>query len=154
MNNKAKGFSKKMKEIEKELLVQYKNQSFTHSKKSGSCLEGETDDKFFKVAAYGNGVAIIDYSYLGPKDIIIPCSIDGKPVLAITGGKTKGAFESKSIRSVIIPETVEKIGRFTFKNNNIKRIELPELESIGLEAFKSNTIKEVSFKGNIKTIDV
>ena len=69
----------------------------------------------------------------GSLSVIIPASIEGKPVRSIG----EGAFESLSITSVTIPDTVTSIGWFAFSNcTDLSRVFIPEsVTTIGYEAF-------------------
>lgn len=68
---------------------------------------------------------ITNYHYSGggiePKDIVIPNNLDGQTVVGMGGG----AFESKSLTSVIIPDNVIFIGLGAFDSNVFITITLP-----------------------------
>lgn len=108
------------------------------------------------------------------KDVIIPDSIDGKPVIRI-GEK---AFHCKKIESVVVPETVTEIGMMAFCDCNmlesitikgpirdipkecflscrhLEHIELPDtIEYIGEEAFFScKSLGAFKFPKSLKMI--
>ncbi len=90
-----------------------------------------TEDIFTYILVDG-GVSITGYT--GSSDILtIPSSIDGKDVVSIADS----AFESSDIKSVIIPDSVTKIGWFSFKGcKNLRTVTIPQsVTSIGYSAF-------------------
>ena len=73
----------------------------------------------------------------------------GETIIAIGDG----AFTSKGITSVTIPETVKSIGNTAFQMNELTEIKLPsKLESSGFAAFATNKITEVTIPGTLKEI--
>ena len=92
---------------------------------------------------------ITGYSSEGPKDVVIPCQIGGKNVVYIGNS----AFESKSLTSVIMPDTVKSIGEKAFYSNSITTLELGNsVESIDRMAFAGNDLTEVVFPDSLKSI--
>src|SRR5690349_21048016 len=63
----------------------------------------------FAYAASNNAVAIVGYSGPGGP-VVIPNSVNGLPVTVIGAG----AFQTKGITSVVIPNSVTNIGRDAF----------------------------------------
>lgn len=75
-------------------------------------------------------------------DIVIPSSIDGVEVKKIG----YGAFRSKGITSVIMPDTVTDIATLAFAWDKISIVVLPKkLETIGSRAFESNNLTSIDF---------
>ena len=93
------------------------------------------------------------YSYTGTADeVIIPDYYNGYPVKKINSR----AFESKTMSSVKLPETLTEIGGSAFyKCTNLEKIEFPDsMETLfGASAFYGCTaLKEVTFGDNLKSI--
>lgn len=80
-----------------------------------------------------NGKAILT-SYLGnDKDVIIPAAVDGYLVV----GLGDNVFAESNIVSIVLPQTVETIGWFSFYQcKNLKKIVLPsKISNIGYACF-------------------
>jgi hypothetical protein len=80
-----------------------------------------------------NGFAVLT-SYDGTAlDVVVPAAVDGYLVV----GLDDRTFQSSNVRSVTLPETVERIGWFTFYQcENLEKIVLPSrLASIGYASF-------------------
>ncbi|MDR2923353.1 MAG: leucine-rich repeat domain-containing protein [Treponema sp.] len=76
----------------------------------------------------------------GVKDLIIPASIDGWPVVAIGAG----AFEKSQLTSVTLPNSVVTIGERAFLQNKLTSIIIPNsVVTIGTGAFWVNPITSV-----------
>ena len=74
------------------------------------------------------------------KDIVIPSVYNSSPVTAIGDS----AFQSRSLTSVIIPNSVESIGAEAFADNYLTSIIIPSrVESIGAEAFADNDLTTI-----------
>ena len=92
----------------------------------------------------------------------IPRQIGGVDVKAIGGfedyfgiKKIKvGAFQDKGIMKLTIPEGVETIDDSAFKNNIIKEVVLPQsLNKIGKEAFSDNKLETITIPKNVSRIE-
>lgn len=92
----------------------------------------------------------------------IPKQIDGVDVKTIGGfedyfgiKKIKvGAFQDKGIMKLTIPEGVETIDDSAFKNNIIKEVVLPQsLNKIGKEAFSDNKLETITIPKNVSRIE-
>ena len=94
----------------------------------------------FSYIIEGEGVVITAYSG-DSKDIIIPASILGNPVVAISDDAFKGSLAV----SVSIPETVESIGWFAFAYcPRLERIVIPQkVNEIGYGAFEGSALVSV-----------
>lgn len=80
-----------------------------------------------------------------PRDVVIPDSIGGEPVISVAAA----AFYDKSLSSVIIPNTVIEIGNGAFANNQLSVVVIPSsVDTIGGEAFLFNQIKSLTIEGN------
>lgn len=85
----------------------------------------------------------------GITDIIIPSEIDGYDVRNIA----PKAFDLKNLNSVVLPDTLETIGSYSFKDNNLTQIILPDgLTIIEAGAFLQNELIEVSFPNSVTEI--
>ncbi len=74
-----------------------------------------------------------------PETMFIRQTYNGKPVREIDFGDSSPAFV-KSIKTVIFPEGLKKIGNNCFFQSKLKSVYLPEgVEIIGMWAFSSNT---------------
>jgi len=131
-------------------------------------VENEADE--FTYETGNSGVTITGYNG-NAKDVIIPKTINGEPVVAI--GRI--AFLRKKLTSVTLPNTVTTIGnnafsynRLTeltlpnsvitveygaFSNNRLTNINLPNsLISIGMRTFADNRLKTINIPDSIEYI--
>ena len=108
-----------------------------------------------------NGIAITKYiANNSDIKITIPSEIEGTPVVCIgTWGERPSAnqliFSSTDIIEINIPETVNIIGNYAFRNmQNLKSIELPNnLKVIGNESFSGcSALTSVELPQNLKHI--
>ncbi|MGN1122993.1 MAG: leucine-rich repeat domain-containing protein [Eubacterium sp.] len=92
--------------------------------------------------------------YIGSeKDVVIPETIDGLPVVAIN----QSAFYSSQITSVVMPDTLKTIGKDAFQFcNSLASVKFGNsVESIGDYAFyECIKIKELVLPNSLKTIGV
>lgn len=80
-----------------------------------------------------------------PKDVVIPSSIGGVPVVTV------GGFAMKSIQSVVIPNSVTAIGGFD--HNSIKSLTIPNsVKTINGLAFFRNQISSLSLPASLTSI--
>lgn len=95
-------------------------------------------------------ISIYDYNYSCSKNPIIPDTIEGLPVLEISGY----AFYDFGLVNVSIPDSVEYIGEEAFAYNFLTKIVLPNnLIGLSFGAFEFNKIKSVQFSNNIEYIE-
>lgn len=85
-------------------------------------------------------------------DIVIPGSLDGQMVTGIAGNKStsQAVFYNKGITSIVLPQSLEMIGRNAFRNNEIDAVDLSGMSNLALieqSAFEDNVIAGVSFSG-------
>lgn len=88
--------------------------------------------------------------YLGfSRDISIPSKIDGYNVTVIDDN----SFKSKNITSIIIPNSIKKIGSSAFESNSLSSVAIPDsVTDIGEYAFISNNISSATIGNGVKTI--
>ena len=83
-------------------------------------------------------------------DVVIPNTINGKTVVSIG----KGAFMSKGLESVKIPDSVSFIGELAFFNNKLTSIEIPSnLKVIGKTNFAQNQLTSVEIPNGVTSIE-
>lgn len=88
--------------------------------------------------------------YLGTAtDIIIPDSIDSKPIEIISAY----AFQKKGLEKVEMANSITSIGYYAFQDNLIKSVKLSStLKSIGDRAFKDNVIDSIFIPASVEEI--
>ena len=92
------------------------------------------------------------------KNVHIPDSLGGKPVLEI-GGSPHGrggfgdhfeVFARKNLTSVRLPSQLLNIGNATFTGNSITSLNIPESVSfIGLSAFQDNQLTSINIPSSV-----
>ncbi|GIQ71438.1 S-layer homology domain-containing protein [Xylanibacillus composti] len=84
---------------------------------------------------------ITGYLTGGPKDVVIPESIEGVAVTRIGNG----AFKGKALTSVVIPDGVVTLESEAFSNNDLTTVTLPmSVKTIGENAFADNQLTVVT----------
>jgi hypothetical protein len=96
-------------------------------------------------------------------DIIIPETLDGQTVVKIgdpytnSNGMLQGVFEQKGITSLVLPITLDSIGKRAFGSNSIEKLDLSEssISYIGIRAFESSSIDTLIMRNasSLKTIE-
>ncbi|GLC88057.1 leucine-rich repeat protein [Lysinibacillus piscis] len=95
------------------------------------------------------GVTIIGYIGDEEIDLVIPPTINGKPVTAI-GNR---AFYEKYLTAIDMPATITSIGDSAFELNDLTYLELPNsVITIGKKAFADNYLVELDLSVNLTTI--
>lgn len=130
-------------------------------------------EKYFEYEIVSeNNVEITGYKDNSPQNVVIPPTINGKTVVSIG----LYAFENKDLRSVIIPDTVKKIGKGAFSHNNLevicgdsvkeiddfafyschlKSFKMPKsLTYIGMCAFQYCDLEEIKFPDSLEVVDM
>ncbi len=84
-----------------------------------------------------------------PKNIVIPCEINGKKVTHIWNR----AFILRELESVVLSDNIKSVWFQAFVSNNLTSIDLWEgLETIWSEAFSSNNISNVTIPDSVISI--
>ncbi|MCI2267094.1 leucine-rich repeat domain-containing protein [Sediminivirga luteola] len=92
---------------------------------------------------------ITGYSSSGPKDVVIPRSINGVPVTSI-GFR---AFFGNQLTSVVIPDSVTSIGDSAFSDNWLTGVVIPDsVTSINGWAFADNGLTSVTIPDSVTSI--
>jgi len=119
---------------------------------TGMCVGGEiaadggTD---YCYVMWDDTTAMITH-YWGPMgDVVIPDALDGHPVSVIG----PGSFHSRSLWSVVIPNTVTLIGGGAFDENPMTTVTIPDsVETIGDYAFAFNDLTSVDLGEGVTLI--
>ena len=106
----------------------------------------------FKYGKYPDGKAVYISEYLGTaKDVVIPATIDGLPVTAISSC----AFSTDTIASVYIPDTVEFIANQAFYHaSNLTSVRFGSgLKTIDSQAFaRCESLQEIHLPRGLTTV--
>ncbi len=105
----------------------------------------------FEYTVSGNEATIIDYT--GTKtDVAIPANIGNNNEYAVTS-IGNGAFSSKGLTSVTIPNSVTTISNGAFTKNKLKQLVLPNsVQSIGINSFSVNQLEQITFSTSLTNI--
>lgn len=114
----------------------------------------EQDSKVFTVSDDGEITA-----YDGDKEnLVIPATINGITVRSIADGVFKNnSYEEDGFKTVVLPSTLEKIGKEAFANNYVlKEIVIPaSVKEIGESAFFTcGDLKTITFEDGEETLTV
>lgn len=98
-----------------------------------------------------DGLLINQYNGFSDKKVVIPSSINGKPVIGIWNGVFENCTE---LQEVVFEEGCKYIGEDAFYNcSNLKKVRLPKsLLEIGNRAFSHCAIEEIAIPPNVKVI--
>ncbi|WDV09279.1 leucine-rich repeat protein [Lysinibacillus irui] len=122
----------------------------------GNKLVQTFDPSFAYALDSVSGNMILEGYWGTKKDVVIPSTIDGKPVVQIgidTTNSTKGAFADSNIISVEIPNSVKKIGGYAFHNNSLTSINIPSsVTHIGNSAFSWNPLTHIEIPNGVESI--
>jgi len=92
---------------------------------------------------------ITGYDPNGPKDVVIPNTIDGALVLHI-GDE---AFVNSQITTVSLPNYLISIGASAFRSNLLESLVLPDtVEIVGDLAFSDNELNNITFSNSLRVI--
>ena len=98
-------------------------------------------------------LTITGYEGEVPKDLVIPAQIkkNGKLYEVKTIGDE--AFKSKSLTSVVIPDSVTSIEEWAFYSNQLTNVVIPNsVTTIGYYAFEGNELTSVEIGNSVTTI--
>ncbi|MGN0581932.1 MAG: leucine-rich repeat protein [Oscillospiraceae bacterium] len=111
----------------------------------------EWEDYYDYVITAENDVLILGAKNNSSRNIVIPESIEGRPVTAISAE----AFYNTPVTSVEFPETLKRIGINAFSNCSISSLNLPEsIEIIRKNSFEGNDVlKKLTIPGNTAYIE-
>lgn len=119
--------------------------------KTGVPAVEQKNKNIFQTENDGKYMLINQYNGFDDKQIVIPSSINGKPVIGIWNG----VFEKcTSLEEVIFEEGCKYIGKRVFAGcTNLKKVRLPKsLIEIGDEAFSGCAIEEMAVPPNVTVI--
>ncbi len=125
-----------------------------------------TDDSYFTYTETSNSVTIDGYTDAGPKDVVIPCEINGKPVTVLGPEafvKDTTNMIGFDITSAILPETLQVIDGYydvdsgavfgAFLGNKLTEVVIPNsVVEINDAAFGANLITQLTLGENVTTI--
>ncbi|WP_461206787.1 leucine-rich repeat protein [Clostridium sp. DL1XJH146] len=99
--------------------------------------------------SFNSSSGIIE-SYDGTStDLVIPSEIDG---VTVTGLAFR-ALDSIGLTSLVLPDTLTSINKFSFRNNELETVEIPgSVETINVLAFDNNNLKEITLNEGLKVI--
>lgn len=109
-----------------------------------------TPTTYFEYEVYPSYVTITGYAKDGPKDVVIPNTIEGLAVKEIA----EYAFYGLHLQSVVLPETLTILGEYAFMLNDLTAIEMPDsLYEIGEACFKMNRLEYVKLPNALLRIE-
>lgn len=167
--SKEKESKKKVQTSKKKVQTNKKEKLFISAIAAGALVAGvsmvagiqdveaatpnpETD---FKYTVNNGKVTITKYTGVS-KDVVFPSTIGGLPVVQIGEDATHftlGSFTGQKLTSVIIPDSVKKIGDYAFHDNLISSLVLSNgLTSIGTYAFNSNQLTSVVIPNSVTSL--
>ena len=100
----------------------------------------------------GDSIAILGMGSCTDKNVVIPDTIDGKPVTVIG---PKAFHQNYTIESVTLPDSIVRIEKSAFEQcHALKTINLPDsIEKIESRAFYGAGLTEVTIPANVKNIE-
>jgi hypothetical protein len=110
-----------------------------------SKISAATESRYFEFdAATGT---IVNYDPSGPKDVVIPKTIQGVAVQKIG----RAAFAYRRISSVVIPDSVREVSDGAFLSNRLTQIAIPSsVQTIGAQAFSENRIYRLTLPDSVR----
>lgn len=118
-------------------------------------VENEAGGITITEVSHGSGAAVAAGVVPGSLDLIIPDTINGKPVTAIGDAAFKDAFWALNVLK--LPDTIKSIGMMAFDRCYISGIKLSrDLTSIAPDAFGGNQLSEFEIPAenkNFSTVD-
>ena len=114
-----------------------------------SCFSYTTTDNKVTITSYYNNEASNSANPSCPRDVNIPATINGNPVVTIGNS----AFRDNQLTSVNIPSGVTSIGDFAFIYNQLTNVTIPSsVTSIGNSAFQWNQLASATIPGSVTSI--
>ena len=135
----------------------------------------ESSTELFLYSEFDDGSGIYIDRYIGEDDenaiIVVPSSIDGKPVKEISlkafynvtlkavvvGGAVEcldeNAFLMSTIEKVLITSPIKEMGDGVFMSSDIKEVAFTNAEVIGVTCFGNSTIELIRISDKTKTIN-
>jgi len=118
----------------------------------------ETTDSAYEDFSYGdftyeteNGSVIITGYNGSEKDVVIPQTINGLPVVAVG----KSAFTRKRLTSITFPGTITVIGEKAFSYNRLTELTLPDsVTTVEYRAFSNNRLTNINLPDSLTSIGV
>lgn len=115
-------------------------------------MQNNSSTSIFQTEQDLDSLLINQYNGFNDKKIVIPSSINGKPIIGIWNG----AFEKcVDLEEIVFEEGCKYIGELTFRGcKNLKKVYLPKsLIEIGNSAFSECTsLEEIAIPPNVKMI--
>lgn len=141
--------------------------------KASLYLQENPDALYQKTDFLYEGTKILGFSESGKKkaeynkDLVLPTENPAGEAITEIGDKaflytgkdyilkTDIGYSPNGLRSVVIPDTVTKIGNYAFQNNALSHVKLPShLEHIGDLAFNGNVLEEVILPDSLHSFGV
>lgn len=105
----------------------------------------------FEYTVNGNEATITDYTGT-ITDVTIPATIGANNEYTVTS-IGNGAFYSKGLTAVTIPDSVKTIGDGAFTINSLQQLVLPNsVQSIGINSFSVNQLETISLSTSLENI--
>jgi beta-glucosidase len=115
---------------------------------SGVIITGYAGD--FIYATQSGGVIITGYTG-SAKDVVIPRTINGSPIVAVG----RDAFTRKRLTGVTLPDTVTVIGNSAFSYNRLTELTLPDsVTTVEYGAFSNNRLSNVNLSDSLTFVGV
>jgi len=109
-----------------------------------------TDPQYFTTSIVNaNEISIDNYNTAGGLDVIIPEQIDGKTVTALGSG----AFMSKNLTSIVLPNTLKTINAQALRYNTLSTLTIPNTVTLlGNSTATNNQLTSLIIGNGIATI--
>ena len=120
-----------------------------------------TPESCFTYQEIEGGVEITNYDASCGVDVVIPNTINGLDVLSITATMImegeihvpSEGFCGKNLKSVILPNKLQRIGIYAFERNQLTSVTIPDsVTIIGSYAFSDNQLTSVTIGSGIQYI--